>query len=54
MDHAVNIAIDGVFLLQRAHLSPMPANFFCSFSLAAGETASVTVYTEYTGHRTEH
>ena len=43
---AVNIAIDGVTECQTggSSLSYATANFFCSFTMAAGETASITYY----------
>ena len=44
--YAVNIAIDGVTECQTggASLAYAIANFFCSFTLATGETASITYY----------
>jgi len=46
---AINIAIDGVTECQTggSSLAYATANFFCSFTMAAGETASITYYQSY-------
>ena len=45
----INIAIDGVTECQTggSSLAYATANFFCSFTMAAGETASITYYQSY-------